>query len=45
MCELRAIGDHMLPIGVAGKGRCYCRLVLRLQEGRMLINHKLNSYD
>jgi len=34
MCELRAIKDHMPPWGVAGKGRSYCQLVLRLQEGR-----------
>jgi hypothetical protein len=34
MCELGAVGGHMPPWGVVGKRRCYCQLVLRLQEGR-----------
>jgi hypothetical protein len=45
MHELGVVGDHMLPRGVVEKGRCYCRLILWLQEKRMLINHKPNNYD
>jgi len=33
MCELEVIWDHMLPRGVVGKGKCYCRFMLRFQEG------------
>jgi hypothetical protein len=45
MHKLGAIGDHMSPWAVVGKGRCYCQFVLRLQEGNTLINHKPNNYD
>jgi hypothetical protein len=34
MCELRVVENHMSPWGVDGKGMCYCRLMLRLQEGK-----------
>jgi hypothetical protein len=34
MCELGVIRDHLLFWGVARKGRCYCQLMLRLQEGK-----------
>jgi hypothetical protein len=44
-CELRVVKDHMSPGGVFGNGRCCCQLLLRLQEGRMLINHKFSNYD
>ncbi len=33
-CKLWAVRDHMLPWGVARKGRCYYQFVLKLQEGR-----------
>ncbi len=32
--ELGMVEDHMPPWGVIGKEMCYCRLVLRLQEGK-----------
>jgi hypothetical protein len=34
MHDLGVVEDHMLPWGVARKEICYCRLVLRFQEGR-----------
>jgi len=32
--KLGVVKDHMSPWSVVGKEMCYCRLVLRLQEGR-----------
>jgi hypothetical protein len=45
MCKLRTEGDQMPLWSVAWKGRCYCQLMLKLQEGRTLINHKPNNYN
>jgi hypothetical protein len=32
-CKLGAIKDHMSFWGFTRKGKCYCQLMLRLQEG------------
>jgi hypothetical protein len=29
-CELGAVRDHILPLSVVEKGRCYCWFALRL---------------
>jgi hypothetical protein len=34
MCELGVIGNHLPPLGVAGKGRYYCQFVLTFQKGK-----------
>jgi len=43
--KLGIVEDHMSPWSVAKKGRCDCWLMLKLQEGNMLINHKPNNHD
>jgi hypothetical protein len=34
MCELRVIEDHMPPSSVVRNGKCFVKLMLRLQEGK-----------
>jgi hypothetical protein len=36
MHELGAVKNHMLPQSVDGNERCYCRLMLKFQKGRVV---------